>query len=395
MNNTLAALLATCLSWQCSGAAASTAQPLDQAVRAAITPLMQQQHIPGMAVAVVWHGHTYVYPFGVADLSTHRAVTADTLFEIGSVTKTFNGVLSAMAIARGEVQLDDAVSAHWPALNQPQWQGMQMVHLATYTAGGLPLQLPDTVTDEASMLQFYQQWQPSAAPGKQRDYSNASIGLFGHLAVQKTGLSYTAALQQQLLTPLRLSHVYFGVPAAQQSQYAYGYDEGQSVRNTPGMLSVEAGGLTASVGDLARWLELHMNPAKVTDPVIQQAMQLAQQGYAKAGDMQQGLGWERLDYPVTLAQLKASTDPSFVRGTAAQLLQPATPANPKTWLHKTGATAGFAAYVAMVPAEQVGVVLLANKRYPNALRVTIAKQLVTGLTEGTIAAPAAEPHKGN
>ncbi len=349
-----------------------------------VSTLMQQQQIPGMAVAVLWHGQTYLYSFGVADVASKRPVTPDTIFEVGSLTKTFNGVLSAMALQRGEIQLNDPVSKYWPELRGKAWQGIQLVHLATYTAGGLPLQFPDEVHDDASMRAFYRNWQPKFAPGKQRVYANTSIGLFGHLALQSSKLSYGEALQQQLLTPLKLDHTYTQVPQSAMAHYAFGYDEGNAVRSGRGMLSDEAGGMKSTVRDLARWVEVQLNPSQVNDATLSKALTLAQQRYASAGQMYQGLGWEMLDYPVTLDNLKAMTDPGFVGGAKAQLIQPAGPAKASSWVHKTGATGGFATYVAMIPSEQAGIVILANKRYPNALRVTLAHQVLTGLVQGTV-----------
>lgn len=352
---------------------------LAAAVHAQVPALLQQYQIPGMALAVLWRGQPHFYSFGLAEKQHKTPVSPDTLFEIGSVSKTYAGVMGALALQQGKLTLSDPVSKHWPALNGPQWQGVTMAHLATYTAGGLPLQFPPAVTDAQSMQQFYQQWQPQWPAGQQRQYGNTSIGLFAHLAVKTGGQPYATALQQALLTPLQLQHTYTKVPAAAQHQYAWGYADGQAVRLNPGMLLDEAGGLKSSARDLAKWLQAHLQPAAGTPASVQAALQLAQQRYAQSGQMYQGLGWEMLDYPVTLAALKATTDPAFVKGSPAQLLTPAGAAKPDSWVHKTGATNGFAAYVAFIPSRQVGIVMLANQRYPNAERVQLAYQLLQSL----------------
>ena len=108
-------------------------------------------------------------------------MTPDTVFELGSISKTYAGVIGAMALERGDIKLTDPVAKHWPALTSPQWQQLNMQHLATYTAGGLPLFMPDSVIDDASLLAYYQQWQPQYPAGTQRVYANSSIGLFAHL----------------------------------------------------------------------------------------------------------------------------------------------------------------------------------------------------------------------
>ena len=343
-----------------------------------VSQLMQQQQIPGMAVAVIWQGKIYHYSFGQADVAQQRAVTADTLFELGSISKTFAGVIGAMALERGEIQLTDPVAKHWPLLTNPQWQQINMQHLATYTAGGLPLMMPNNVTDEASLLSFYQQWQPQYKPGSQRVYANSSIGLFAHLAVAAGNKPYAEQFSK-LTTTLQLPHVYLQVPKTAEAQYAWGYNEGKAVRIGNGMLLDEAGGAKASVRDLAKWVQANMQPEQVTDKTLQAALLRAQQQYAKAGLMYQGLGWEMLDYPLQLSSLKAMTDPSFVAGSSASIIYPPAAVRSSSWVHKTGATGGFGAYAAFIPSKQVGIVLLANKRYPNALRVELAYELLEGL----------------
>lgn len=352
---------------------------LKQAVSQRVSALMTQQQIPGMAVAVLWQGKTFYYSFGQADVAANRGVTPDTIFELGSISKTFAGVIGAMALERGEIKLTDPVSKHWPELTAKQWQQINMQHLATYTAGGLPLFMPDSVTDKASLLAYYQQWQPQFPAGTQRVYANSSIGLFAHLAAAAAGKSYAEVFSEQLSAPLKLSQTFLQVPTSAEANYAWGYNEGKAVRIGSGVLLDEAGGAKASVRDLAIWLQANLQPSQVTSPMLRSGILRAQQRYAKSGQMYQGLGWEMLDYPVQLSALTAVTDPTFVQGNAATFIYPPAALEQNSWVHKTGATGGFGAYAAFIPSRQVGIVMLANKRYPNNLRVQLAYQVLESL----------------
>lgn len=172
-----------------------------------------------MAVAVIYQGKPHYYTFGKADIAANKPVTPQTLFELGSISKTFTGVLGGDAIARGEISLDDPVTRYWPQLTGKQWQGIRMLDLATYTAGGLPLQVPDEVTDNASLLRFYQNWQPQwkrhNASLRQRQHRS-----FGALAVKPSGMPYEQAMTTRVLKPLKLDHTRINVPKAEEAHYA-------------------------------------------------------------------------------------------------------------------------------------------------------------------------------
>ncbi|MCP2233442.1 MULTISPECIES: class C beta-lactamase [Erwinia] len=353
---------------------------LDQIVNDTIKPLMAQQAIPGMAVAVVYQGKSHLYSYGEADIEAKRPVTADTLFELGSVSKTFTGIAAGAAINSGLVKLTDPAVKYAPQLNTPQWQHITMLNLATYTAGGLPLQVPDAVSDQQALWHYYQQWQPEWQPGTMRSYSNASIGLFGLLAVKNSGLSFTDYLHNKVLQPLMMTHTYIDVPAAQQKNYAWGYRDGKPVRVSAGMLDAEAYGVKTSVQDMAKYLQANIDPNST--PAVKQAILTSQARYLRVGNGYQGLGWEIYHWPVDAKEVIAASDNGVaLKPHAVEVLTPAGKAEAQSWVHKTGSTNGFGSYIAFVPQQKVGIVMLANKSYPNPARVEAANKIITALTQ--------------
>lgn len=369
------------LSASCSVFAASMSEKqLAEVVERTVTPLMKAQAIPGMAVAVIYQGQPHYFAFGKADVAANKPVTPQTLFELGSISKTFTGVLGGDAIARGEISLGDPVTKYWPELTGKQWQGIRMLDLATYTAGGLPLQVPDEVTDNASLLRFYQRWQPQWKPGTTRLYANASIGLFGALAVKPSGMSFEEAMTKRVFKPLKLDHTWINVPKAEDAHYAWGYRDGNAVRVSPGMLDAEAYGVKTNVKDMASWVMVNMAPDSLQDTSLKQGIALAQSRYWRVGAMYQGLGWEMLNWPVDAKTVVGGSDNKVALAPlpVAEVNPPVPPVN-ASWVHKTGSTGGFGSYVAFIPEKQIGIVMLANKSYPNPARVEAAYRILSAL----------------
>jgi beta-lactamase class C len=353
---------------------------IETLVNAAVQPVMQAEGIHGMAVAVTVNGQAHYFNYGVASKETGSPVTQDTLFEIGSVSKTFTATLAAYAQATGKLSLSDKASHVLPALRGSAFDHISVLQLGTYSAGGLPLQFPAESDSADKMLGYYKQWKPLYAPGSHRLYSNPSLGLFGYLAAHSMGQPFDDLMEKTLLPKLGLKHTYVHVPQDQMALYAQGYNkDGKPVRVTPGALDSEAYGVKTSASDLLAYVGANMKPASLEKP-LQQAIALTHSAYYSVGDMTQGLGWEMYRYPIALDRLLGgNSTPMAMQAHEVQWLNPPQAQPQNVLINKTGSTGGFGAYVVYVPSKEIGIVMLANKNYPNAQRVRIAHQILSAL----------------
>ncbi|PYB78140.1 class C beta-lactamase [Pseudomonas sp. LB-090624] len=349
---------------------------VDQIIR----PLMQKQGITGMAVAIYAHDHAHYFSYGVASKADNVPVSRDTLFEIGSLSKTYTATLAALASAEGKLDLAAPAKRYHPALAGTPIGDATVLELGAYSADCLPLQFPDEVQTPQQVVDFFRHWQPRAKPGTQRCYSNPSLGLFGDLAARAQHQPFSTLMAEQLLAQMGLENTYLQVPASAQGLYAQGYDAADKpVRVGPGPYADEAYGIKTSASDLLRYVRLHMQPHGLP-PTLVKATAITQQGYFQVGAMTQGLGWERYPYPVALNTLVDGNSARLIREPQATTrLQPALPPQAAAWYNKTGSTNGFGVYAAFVPAEQLAVVLLANRNYPNEARVRAAFDILSGL----------------
>ncbi|WP_440870504.1 class C beta-lactamase [Vreelandella titanicae] len=356
---------------------------IEALVNDTIAPLMAEHRIPGMAVAVSIGGQQHYFNYGEADQEAGTPVTDETLFELGSISKIFTAALTGYAQSSGVLSLSDPASQYLPALEGSAFDEITLLELGTYTAGELPLQFPDAVQNEEQMLDYYRQWQPESPPGSHRLYSNPSIGLMGYLTAQRLGQPFEMLMEEALFAPLGLEHSYYQVPESQQDHYAYGYSkEDKPIRVNPGMLDAQAYGLKSTAADVLTFVEAHMEVPGLDDEPLRQALAATRTGYFEFGDMTQGLGWESYAYPVTLEQLLAGNSLEMIlESNAANRLTPPLAPRQEAFYNKTGATNGFGGYVAFVPSEQIGIVLLANRNYPNQARIEAAHHILTALTE--------------
>lgn len=362
-----------------SFAVAQPARPdVRQLVDRVFRPLMAAHDIPGMTVGVTQAGMRHQFHYGVASRESGAPVTADTLFEIGSLSKAFTATLAAYAQALGKLSLRDTPGRHVPALRGSAIDRATLLHLATYTAGGLPLQFPDDVTTLAAAMQFYRAFAPAAAPGAQRRYSNPSIGLLGHATAQAMRGEFVEICESVLFPRLGLRSTFLRVPAPEMDRYAWGHRNNQPVRVNPGMFDAEAYGVKSTAADLLRFLEANMRPAGLEAP-LRTALEATHAGHFAVGEMVQGLGWEQYPWPLPLDRLQAGNAGTMALDPhPARALEPDMPAGARLF-NKTGSTNGFGVYAAFVPQADVGIVMLANRNIPNAARIAAAYEVLAAL----------------
>ena len=228
-----------------------------------IPPLMEQQGIPGMAVAIVTKDGSEVFNYGVASKQTGKPVDDETLFEIGSISKTFTATLAAYAAVKGKLKLSDPVATHMPELKGSAVGDVSILHLATHTPGGMPLQFPDEVTNDAQMMQYFKDWKPTYPPGTYRTYANPSVGLLGAVAARSMGRPYVDLMQSEIFPKLGLRKTFLTVPAEEEGNYAQGYTRNdEPAEISTGVLAAEAYGVKTTAADLARFVAIQM---QITD----------------------------------------------------------------------------------------------------------------------------------
>ncbi len=347
-------------------------------VDGAVRPLLARYDIPGMAVALTVDGQAHVFNYGVSSKESQAPVTASTVFEIGSISKMFTTTLAALAQVNGQLSLNAHPGRYLPRLKGRPIDRATLLHLGTYTAGGLPLQFPDGTEGEAGALAYFQAWKAEAAPGTVRQYANPSIGLLGAVTAVAMKGRYADLVETQLLRKFGMRHTHIRVPPEALADYAWGYRQGRPVRVSPGPMDEASYGIKSTAADMIRFVQANIDPRGLEAP-LRHAVAATQVGHFRVGGMVQGFGWEQFPYPLSRELLLGGHaaelifDPNPVQPLAAQ----AAP-TPRLF-NKTGSTGGFGAYVAFVPAKRIGLVMLANRNYPIPARVEAAYTLLEAL----------------
>lgn len=251
-------------------------------------PFLEKGKSIGLAVAVVSGTNATIMTFGRRSLSSEQPLPSDTLFEIGSITKTFTALALANEIQRGQMTLDSPIQELLPAgLQLPEKaRRVTLRHLTTHTSG-FPSQpgnlsmwhgFRNTVTggnpyngySEAQFREAVRTVELVFEPGTKSEYSNFGMDLLGFVLSEKAGTNYEAYIKRKVCEPLGLHDTTVTLTQEQAERFARGYIGAErkgamlkavcaSPWNLPSHLA-GSGALRSTVSDLLKYLELNMHP---------------------------------------------------------------------------------------------------------------------------------------
>jgi serine-type D-Ala-D-Ala carboxypeptidase/endopeptidase len=223
----------------------------------------------GIALGIIDHGRTRIFVAGSA--GNGHSVDEKTLFEIGSVTKTFTATALAVMTQAGQVRLDDPISEYLPAgVHAPSKEGepITLLDLAEQRSGlpRLPTNM-DAYSDDpyanyslADMYAFLNGYTLTRDPGALYEYSNYGIGLLGQLLANRAGTSYPQLIRQLVLDPLAMTETSFALaPASDPAALAVGHDlNGAVVPVWHAQSIAPAGAILSNVDDMLKFLRCNM-----------------------------------------------------------------------------------------------------------------------------------------
>jgi CubicO group peptidase (beta-lactamase class C family) len=266
------------------GIAAAQTVPADNEIQKLLATRVDGQHwATGIVVGLITPQGTHTIAYGATSKDGTQKVGADTVYDIGSITKVFTALALADMAQHGEVALDDPVAKYLPkdvVLPKDGAQQITLADLATHTAG-LPLR-PDNLApkdpdnkyaeySEADLYQYLAHAKPAHPIGSTYDYSNPSFGLLGVALAHRNGTTYDTLIEGRILKPLGMDDTRRNATPALQSRMAqgYSYDVG-SADLTPaehwdfGSGVAGAGGYRSTANDMMKFLQailgIHPSP---------------------------------------------------------------------------------------------------------------------------------------
>jgi CubicO group peptidase (beta-lactamase class C family) len=274
---------------------------------------MEETQVPGVAVGLIFGDQEYSAGFGVTSIENPLPVTPDTLFQIGSTTKTVTATITMRLVEQGKIDLDAPVRQYVPDFkvqDEAASAGVKVRDLFTHTAGWAGDFFLDTGPGDDAAEKYVAKMAdlPQVTPlGTAWSYNNASFVLAGRVIEAVTGKTYEAVAKELIFEPLGMKHTFFFPEEAMTYRFAMGhlvFPEGPRIaRPWPiPRSSNAAGGISTTIPDQFRYARFQMSDGVAEDgtrllkPESIAYMQSRVYEVQKGGDAM-GLAWMLHDVP--------------------------------------------------------------------------------------------------
>lgn len=276
---------------------------IPDAVKENIKARVDNEINTGIVVGVITPKGTKFYSYGVKSLETKEAVDENSVFEIGSISKTFTGILLADMVEKGDLKLDDPLQSLLPeGVTAPTRNGetIKLYQMSNHTSG-LP-RMPTNFTpadpanpyvdySEKQLYEFLNGYKLTRDIGSQYEYSNYAVGLLGHLMAAKRHKSYEELMVEVIANPLSMKNTRLTLSPEMKKNLAMGHSNGRQVSNWDLTTLAGAGGIRSTAVDMLKYLAANMG---LTKSPLYPAMQMAHKNSRVEGEKPiVGLGWHK------------------------------------------------------------------------------------------------------
>jgi D-alanyl-D-alanine-carboxypeptidase/D-alanyl-D-alanine-endopeptidase len=287
----------------------ATAQSIPDEIKASVKARVDNGINAGIVVGVIENSGVQYFSYGVKSMATKEPVNEHSVFEIGSISKTFTGIILADMVIRGEASLDDPLQKYLPpGVTAPTRDGasIKLVHLSNHTSS-LP-RMPDNFTpanpanpfadySEKQLYAFLNSYKLTRDIGSQYEYSNYAAGLLGHVIALKKGAPYEKVMTDVIAKPLNMNDTRIALTPQMKNNLAMGHSEGVQVENWDIPTLAGAGAIRSTAVDMVKYLQANMGKSKTK---LYGAMQLSHNNSRAQGALPVvGLGWHEVISPDT------------------------------------------------------------------------------------------------
>ena len=243
-----------------------------------LAEMMESWPICGGVIAVVsGNGGVGMHPFGFADQAAATAVTRDHLFEIGSISKVFTGLLINGLVDDGLVDLDEPVIRYLPWVVMPDGSAGATVRQLLQHSAGI-ISGSDAVPDELAQAWLLRSTRSASAPGEFFHYSNIGFILLGLLVARMTGVPYPQAVVERFIGPAGMTSTRTSVTHGDRSSFSIGYapwadDQpwlpGESLVPATWLETAAAdGNIASTAGDMARFVRILLGRGRINGRAV-------------------------------------------------------------------------------------------------------------------------------